>query len=502
MNIKQAKEQLKQTVQAYLARDAYGTPEIPIVAQRPILLMGPPGIGKTAIAHQAAQECGIGIVAYTMTHHTRQSAIGLPSIQTGSFSGREFRITEYTMSEIVASVYQCMERTGLHSGILFLDEINCVSETLAPAMLQFLQCKTFGSHQLPEDWIIVAAGNPPEYNRSVRDFDIVTLDRVRRIDIDADYPVWKEYAYFKQVHSAILAYLDIKRDHFYRIETTVDGKRFVTARGWEDLSLMLSVSEKLDLPVDEALIAQYLQHPAIAKDFTNYLNLYRKYQVDYDVAAILRGEIHNTTVKKLQAAPFDERFSAISLLLDALFRSCDAANQADASVTQLHQVLQGVIRQLKEGASWQSCLEQAIAAQSALLERQRQAGQPDHSAWNRCQKILQTLEDYRTALAQAAVTNSSAAADLLRSQFQVQVQARKEAILATSNQLDCAFRFLEQVFGEGQELVIFLTELTVNHHSMKFIGENGCEPYHRYNQLLLLGGRQAQILAELDTLEE
>lgn len=155
-------------------------------------------------------------------------------------------------------------------------------------------------------------------------------------------------------------------------------------------------------------------------------------------------------------------------------------------------MLQGVIRQLKEGASWQSCLEQAIAAQSALLERQRQAGQPDHSTWNRCQKILQTLEDYRTALAQAAVTNSSAAADLLRSQFQVQVQARKEAILATSNQLDCAFRFLEQVFGEGQELVIFLTELTVNHHSMKFIGENGCEPYHRYNQLLLLGGRQAR----------
>ena len=248
MNIKQAKEHLKLTVQAYLAKDTYGNPEIPIVAQRPILLMGPPGIGKTAIAHQTAQECGIAIVAYTMTHHTRQSAIGLPSIQTSTFAGKEFRVTEYTMSEIVASIYQCIERTGLRSGILFLDEINCVSETLAPAMLQFLQCKTFGSHQIPEDWIIVAAGNPPEYNRSVRDFDIVTLDRVRRIDIDADYTVWKEYAYLRRVHSAILAYLDIKRDHFYRIETTVDGKRFVTARGWEDLSLMLSDSEKQELP--------------------------------------------------------------------------------------------------------------------------------------------------------------------------------------------------------------------------------------------------------------
>lgn len=501
MNIKQAKEQLRRTVQAYLALDSYGNPEIPIVAQRPILLMGPPGIGKTAIAHQAAQECGIGIVAYTMTHHTRQSAIGLPSIQTGAFGGREFRITEYTMSEIVASVYRSMEQTGLTNGILFLDEINCVSETLAPAMLQFLQCKTFGNHQIPDGWIIVAAGNPPEFNRSVRDFDIVTLDRVRRIDIEADYTVWKEYAYLQKVHGAILAYLDIKKDHFYRIETTVDGKRFVTARGWEDLSLMLLTSEKLDLPVDEALIAQYLQHPAIAKDFSNYLNLYRKYKVDYDVAAILAGQIRPATVQKLLAAPFDERFSAISLLLDALSRSCGNANEADAFVTQLFGVLKPLLQQLNDGTPWKTCLENAIATHSALLEQGKQSGQLDQEERNRIQRILNTLDTYRTALGQASVSTGSAAADLIRTQFQVEVAARKSTILATSQQLNHAFRFLEAVFGEGQELVIFLTELTMNHHSMKFISENGCEPYHHYNRLLLLGGRQTQILKELNALD-
>ncbi len=42
------------------------------------------------------------------------------------------------MSEIIASVYEKMEKTGLREGILFIDEINCVSETLAPMMLQFL----------------------------------------------------------------------------------------------------------------------------------------------------------------------------------------------------------------------------------------------------------------------------------------------------------------------------------------------------------------------------
>ena len=162
--------------------------------QRPILLMGPPGIGKTQIMEQITRECEIGLVSYTITHHTRQSAIGLPYIEEKTYGGRKKHVTEYTMSEIVAAVYDKIEETRLKEGILFIDEINCVSETLAPAMLQFLQYKTFGNHKIPDGWIIAAAGNPPEYNKSVRDFDIATLDRVKKINVEADFTVWKEYA--------------------------------------------------------------------------------------------------------------------------------------------------------------------------------------------------------------------------------------------------------------------------------------------------------------------
>lgn len=195
MNIKEAKEEIKHTLLAYNRKDAAGRYTFPKLRQRPILLMGPPGIGKTAIMEQVAEECEVGLVAYTITHHTRQSAVGLPRIVTRCYNGKEVSITEYTLSEIIASVYDCMERTGKKEGILFIDEINCVSETLAPTMLQFLQNKTFGSHSVPEGWLIAAAGNPPEYNKSVREFDIVTLDRVRRMDIEADLEVWMEYAW-------------------------------------------------------------------------------------------------------------------------------------------------------------------------------------------------------------------------------------------------------------------------------------------------------------------
>ncbi len=291
MNIKRAKQEIQDTIQAYLMKDEYGAYVIPAIRQRPVLLIGPPGVGKTQIMEQISQECRIGLVSYTITHHTRQSAIGLPFIEHRNYGGREYAVTEYTMSEIVASVYEKMEQTGLPEGILFIDEINCVSETLAPAMLQFLQGKSFGNHRIPQGWIIVAAGNPPEYNKSVREFDVVTLDRIRRIEVEPDYEAWKEYAVRQDIHPAIRSYLGVRRENFCRIETTVDGRLFATPRGWEDLSRLVEVYEKLGKTVDRELVAEYIQFPKIAKDFANYLELYYKYRDDYQVEAVLEGQV-------------------------------------------------------------------------------------------------------------------------------------------------------------------------------------------------------------------
>lgn len=112
MNIRQAKEEVARAVEVYLAKDDNGSYLIPIERQRPLFLIGAPGVGKTAIMEQVAWEMGIGLVSYSMTHHTRQSALGLPYIATRSFEGETFSVSEYTMSEIIASVYESMEETG------------------------------------------------------------------------------------------------------------------------------------------------------------------------------------------------------------------------------------------------------------------------------------------------------------------------------------------------------------------------------------------------------
>lgn len=111
---------------------------------------------------QIARECEIGLVAYTITHHTRQSAVGLPFIKEEQYDGKTYSVTEYTMSEIIASVYRKIEEGGRKEGILFIDEINCVSETLAPTMLQFCSVKCLATRQSRRDGSLLQ----PEIRRS------------------------------------------------------------------------------------------------------------------------------------------------------------------------------------------------------------------------------------------------------------------------------------------------------------------------------------------------
>ena len=359
MNIREAKEELRRTVLAYTARTERGVSRIPAVRQRPVLLMGPPGIGKTAVMEQVARECGLGLVAYTMTHHTRQSAIGLPMMEKKTFGGREYVVTDYTMSEILASVYEQMERTGKKEGILFLDEINCVSETLMPALLQFLQYKTFGTHKLPQGWMVTAAGNPARYNQSVRELDMAMMDRVKWMEIEPDLGVWQSYAVNEGIHPAVSSFLQWKPESFYAAETDFQGRSFVTARGWEDLSRMLLTLEELGLAVTEELPGQYLHHREIAGEFWIYYQLYQACQ--------------ESPYTKLPDVPYDQRLCMLQVLLRGLYRRAEEWQQAGELAQSLEYFLEGLKRQAKgAGEGLKAGMENWLALCGEQLEKRQQ----------------------------------------------------------------------------------------------------------------------------------
>lgn len=502
MNIKQAKEQIQNAMKAYFTKDTFGNYLIPIERQRPIFLMGPPGIGKTAIMEQVAAELGVGLVSYSMTHHTRQSALGLPFIEKKIYGGVEYSVSEYTMSEIIASVYEMMERTGLKEGILFLDEINCVSETLAPAMLQFLQYKIFGRHRVPDGWIVVTAGNPPEYNNSVREFDIVTWDRLKRIDVEPDYDVWKEYAYKKGIHPAILTYLDIKKSDFYKIETTVDGKSFVTARGWSDLSDMMKLYEQHGITIDEKLVQQYLQNKKIAKEFAIYYDLFQKYKSDYQVDKILAGKAPMEIMDRAKAARFDERLALLGLLLDAITGELKQVCLSEQALTELLNTLKNVRLELaRPSADAAASVQKQIGVLEKKIQTGKLASTLSADAEYACRSAISALEDMGVMLQEKAPTDPAAAFQLLKESFDSRTKALKKQANAAGKQLSNVFVFCEEVFGEGQELLILVTELTISYYGAHFISRYGCKEYFNHNKELLFYERQKEIITELEKLE-
>ena len=449
MNIKEAKQEIINTVKAYLCKNAEGEYRIPAIRQRPVLLMGPPGIGKTQIMEQIASECGIGLVSYTITHHTRQSAVGLPMIKTEEFDGKEYSVTEYTMSEIISGVYKAVKEQGHREGILFIDEINCVSETLIPTMLQFLQCKTFGNQKVPEGWIIVAAGNPPEFNRSVREFDMVTYDRLRVINIDADLEVWREYAREREIHNAILSYLDIRPQNFYSVMADVDGLKFVTARGWEDMSSLMYVYEELGISINAGVVGEFLHNEDIAEDFAAYYDLYNKYRDDYGINNILAGNATSDIYRRMINADYDERLTVVNLLLDTLNKQFKYAAELKADTD-----------------SWYKSIKEKI-----------KAGEDE------------------------------GAIDKEKAEFSKQAEKLDSVEEQTLAKLENAFDFLEGSKQEisredigklDQEMLIFVTGLTTGKESSSFLLVNPCDRYKSYSAMYLKGGRRNQLLKEME----
>ncbi|MDE7334570.1 MAG: ATP-binding protein [Lachnospiraceae bacterium] len=512
MNIKQAKDYIENTVRLYLKKDEFGEYRIPVVRQRPVFLLGAPGIGKTAIMEQIAQELNIALVSYSMTHHTRQSALGLPFISHREYQGMKIDVSEYTMSEIIASMYEVMENSGIREGILFLDEINCVSETLAPSMLQFLQYKVFGRNSVPEGWVIVTAGNPPEYNKSVREFDVVTMDRLKVLEVEADYKAWKEYARQKGLHAAILNFLELKKEYFYKIETTVNGRSYVTARGWEDLSEILCLYEEEGMKADENLVGQYIRNERVVREFTAYYDLYNKYKKEYQTEEILDGTVGAQTLERARIAAFDERLSLLGMLTDKVISEIRDDMEYSDYLVELLKNLKAVKKALETAGEKggtdsgrqvpvAKMLDYQMQGRMKQMESARMAGSLSERERRRGRRLVRFLEEGKKKVLLEGAIGEKEAFGFLKEAFDKQAAELKERTKRTGERLSHLFGFVENAFAEGNEMLILVTELTVNNDSARFIGQFGCPAYQRHNQELMLSERQNRLQEEIAALD-
>ncbi|MBR3524971.1 MAG: ATPase, partial [Lachnospiraceae bacterium] len=429
-----------------------------------------------------------------MTHHTRQSAIGLPLIEKKNYGGGECAVSEYTMSEIIAAVYDTMEESGLNEGILFLDEINCVSETLYPSMLQFLQYKVFGRHRVPEGWVVVTAGNPPEYNRMVREFDVVTMDRLRLMEVEADVRAFLDYAAERRIHAAILSYLELRREHFYVMELVAGGREYVTARGWEDLSAMLRLYEDEGLEADESLFSQYLHHETVVKEFAAYYLLYRKYEQEYRIAEILKGGDHSALIRKVSEASFDERVLLSGMLTDKL--------ETDMHEVLLNKDVLQLVKPVFSKAAQQEDSEAALiigGEAERLGERMKRlsaAAALSDAEKEATRGAIRFLSDTENRL-RSGENGSVSCAEYVKECYRSKLERLKNEASKAGSGLSALLAFAEAAYTDESDLLLLLTRITVSDTVSRFIALFGNEDYNRLSGRLMVRDRKAEFRDEI-----
>lgn len=377
VSIGQAKLAVKAAVQTYLMKTEEGFYEIPTMQRLPIYLEGPVGIGKTEMVEQVAREEGIGFISYSITHHTRNSLLGLPVIREFP-DGRKY--TEYTVSEVIAAIEEAIQ-SGKGEGLLLLDEFNCMSDTVMPIMLSFLQNKKIGEHQLPDGWILVLCGNPGEYNKSAREFDMATLDRVRKMQVVGELDDYLDYAAKQKVHPAVIDYLKIHRNHFYQVKTATKYEESVcvTSRSWSNLSKVLYVYERRGLyeMITESFVEEFIKESQIARSFFLYYDQTRTQISVEEMGGILNGtlseEVREHLICRIKMLSFPLKWKIGEVLLEyaqSYYKELECLGNSmqhkrmSESISRLYRFMD----QIDESHKLTACFTQKINSSMELLQ--------------------------------------------------------------------------------------------------------------------------------------
>lgn len=323
------------------------------------------------------------------------------------------------------------------------------------------------------------------------------------MNVEASFAVWKEYAYNAGIHPAIMAFLEMNEKWFYRISTTVDGKKYITARGWEDLSTEIQAYERHGFEVKEDLIMQYITDVECARKFSVYYDLFKKYRVDYAISDILNGDISTNAVNKAQNAAFDERLSIISMIMEEIGKKSKTVVIEDSSLHDVVKALRVIKKNAKsDDVSVYQMLQDEVTKIKDTMEKE---------------KIANALSSYSKAVMSASIEHLNKyksiidTKELFGASNTAQFKAVKDAFTRDTKSLERkqhdadeamtnAFVYIDNAWGNDQEMTMFVTKLTVNKYIADYLAQYKNDEYFKHNGSMLIFDEDNELNNEIDAM--
>lgn len=206
-----------------------------IESKIPTFLWGPPGIGKSSIIKQIAQETGIECIDLRLSLMDPTDLKGIP------FYDKE-------QHQALWAPPSFLPRAG--RGILFLDELNSAAPAVQASAYQLILDRKVGEYTLPDGWAIVAAGNREGDRGVVYRLPSPLANRFVHVEMEVSVNDWREWAMKREVDSRIVAYIGFKNEALFTFDPTVNERSFATPRSWEAVHNVLQSTLPKNLLLD------------------------------------------------------------------------------------------------------------------------------------------------------------------------------------------------------------------------------------------------------------
>ncbi|MDM8546635.1 AAA family ATPase [Candidatus Venteria ishoeyi] len=186
----------------------------------PVMLWGPPGVGKSQIVAQVAARHQVPVIDIRLSQMEPSDLRGIP------FRSKE--LVEWAVPALLPD----RERHG-EAGILFLDEITSAPPSVSAAAYQLILDRRLGAYEVPEHWIIVAAGNRQGDRGVTYTMPAPLANRFSHFEVDTHLDDWVAWAYQNQIDERIIGFLRFRPELLFDFDPAHNPVAFPSPRSWE-----------------------------------------------------------------------------------------------------------------------------------------------------------------------------------------------------------------------------------------------------------------------------
>lgn len=208
---------------------------LPFSSLPPIILWGPPGVGKSQAVHKVADE-----VSRKTGKKTKVIDVRLLLFNPIDLRGIPVANEKKDAAVWLKPAIFNMDDSDDVINFLFLDEITAAPPSVQAAAYQITLDRTIGEHKLPDNCIIVAAGNRTTDKSVAYKMPKALANRLMHVEISTSFDAWRKWAVEKGINKKVLGFLSFRQDYLLAFDSNSDDVAFATPRSWEMASNVLN----------------------------------------------------------------------------------------------------------------------------------------------------------------------------------------------------------------------------------------------------------------------